>query len=85
MKIKGYGLAFSKAGHDKGKIYVIKEELGEYVTLVDGITKTMKSPKRKNRKHIQPIHVDTDGILTDQTVQELLCRYYRENAKSNQE
>ncbi len=43
--------ARSMAGNDRGKIYVIKEDLGEYVLLIreDG------NVLRKNKKHIQVI------------------------------
>ena len=48
-------LASSKAGHDKDKIYVIIKENAEYVWLSDGKIKTMDNPKKKRKKHIQPI------------------------------
>lgn len=47
-------LAFSKAGHDKGKLYLVIREEGERVWLADGRTRGMLDPKKKNRKHIQP-------------------------------
>ncbi len=48
-------LAVSKAGRDRGSLYVIIEEAGEYVYLDDGRNRTISRPKRKNRKHIQII------------------------------
>ena len=48
-------LAVSKAGRDRGSLYVIIEEAGEYVYLADGRHRTISRPKRKNRKHIQII------------------------------
>ena len=45
--------AISKAGHDKGKIYIIWNTEDEYVYLVNGITKTMDEPKKKKKKHVQ--------------------------------
>ena len=48
-------LASSKAGHDKNKIYVIIKEDAEYVWLSDGKIKTVDNPKKKRKKHIQPI------------------------------
>ena len=47
-------LAFSKAGHDKGKLYVIVKEEGDALWLADGRTRSLEKPKRKNRRHIQP-------------------------------
>ena len=46
-------LAWSKAGHDTGRLYVIIKVEGEYVFLADGIHKMVAQPKKKNRKHIQ--------------------------------
>lgn len=48
--------AYSKAGHDKGTLYLIVREEGEYVFLCDGRLRTMEHPKRKSKKHIQPIY-----------------------------
>ena len=49
-------LAKSLAGRDKDNLFIIIEESGEYVTLVDGKFRTLKKPKRKKKKHVQPIH-----------------------------
>lgn len=47
--------AYSKAGHDKGELYLIIKEDKESVTLCDGLLKTIEHPKKKNKKHIQPV------------------------------
>ena len=49
-------LAKSKAGHDKGHVYVILNADETYVYLVDGIIRTLDKPKKKKKKHIQIIH-----------------------------
>ena len=48
-------LARSRAGHDKGSIYVIISVKNEYVYLADGDSRPLRRMKRKNRKHLQPI------------------------------
>jgi len=48
-------LAKSKAGHDKGHVYIIIEEKDAYVYLVDGSIRTMDRPKKKKKKHVQII------------------------------
>ncbi|MCD7836676.1 MAG: KOW domain-containing RNA-binding protein [Lachnospiraceae bacterium] len=48
--------ATSKAGHDKDKCYVIVGEEGDFVYLSDGRLKTLASPKKKRKKHIQLIN-----------------------------
>lgn len=56
-------LCMSKAGHDKGKIYVIIEENGEYVYMSDGDLKPKDKMKKKSKKHIQPIKKTVDASL----------------------
>lgn len=47
--------ATSRAGHDKGKCFVIIGEEDDFVYLCDGRSRTLANPKRKRRKHIQII------------------------------
>lgn len=47
--------AKTKAGHDKNQIYFIIKEEEEFVYLINGTTKSVEKPKKKNRKHIQVI------------------------------
>lgn len=58
-------LASSKAGHDKGDIYVIMKEETEYVYLVDGRLRTFEKPKKKNKKHIQIIKTTIETSLLE--------------------
>ena len=48
--------AKSKAGHDKGHLYVIYDADETYVYLVDGKIRTIDKPKKKKRKHVQIIY-----------------------------
>ena len=54
----------SKAGHDKGEIYVIVAEEKDFVYLSDGRLKLPEKPKKKRKKHIQPITRTLEGALT---------------------
>lgn len=45
----------SKAGHDKDVLYVVVAQEGDFVFLSDGRLKPVDKPKRKRKKHIQPI------------------------------
>lgn len=45
----------SKAGHDKGTLYVTIAEEGDFAVLCDGRRKPVERPKKKRKKHIQPI------------------------------
>ena len=58
--------AISKAGHDKGNIYVIVREDNEYVYVADGVSKTLEKPKKKNKKHIQIIKKKAIEIISDE-------------------
>ncbi len=49
-------LAISKAGHDKDDWYVVSEVLEDQVLLVNGINRTTERPKRKKKKHLQPVN-----------------------------
>ncbi len=48
-------LAVSLAGHDKGSVFLIVREEAESVYVADGILRRYASPKKKNKKHIQPV------------------------------
>ena len=46
-------LARSRAGRDKGTLYLVLERTETTVLLTDGKRKKLASPKRKNRKHVE--------------------------------
>ena len=50
--------AYSKAGHDKGTLYLIIKEDKESVTLCDGLLKTIEHPKKKNKKQLKFLRKD---------------------------
>ena len=57
MEREAEGLfAISKAGHDKGSIYVVVREEENYFFVADGKNKLLENPKKKNKKHIQIIN-----------------------------
>ena len=43
-------LARSKAGHDKGHVYVIHQVDETYVYLIDGSGRKLENPKKKKKK-----------------------------------
>ena len=75
----GY-FAYSMAGHDKGKIYLIIKEDADYVWLVDGRARGLSNPKRKNKKHIQIIKKygqETDiDVMTDEKIKYIIKKLY---------
>lgn len=76
--------AVSKAGHDKGKTYIIWNADDEYVYLVNGITKKIDEPKKKKKRHVQ-IQCCMDDVvkqklnnnckITDDDINEALDRH----------
>ena len=58
-------LARSKAGHDRGKVYVIINVDDAYVYLADGRIRTLDKLKKKKKKHVQLILREYD--ITDAT------------------
>ncbi len=57
--------AISKAGHDKGQMYVIVREEGEFAYLADGKARTADNPKKKKKKHLQLVKTDLDENLLE--------------------
>ncbi len=75
-------LAMSKAGHDKGTLYVIIREEGEYVYLADGRIRTADRPKKKNKKHVQIIKkkqiTEPESGLDDIKIRKIIKEYQEE-------
>ena len=67
-------LDWSRAGHDKDKLYVIIKTEGEYVYLSDGRLKPVERPKKKKWKHIQ----------VRKTIPEELCSLTEETIKNEE-
>lgn len=55
----------SKAGHDKGTLYVVTAEEGDFVYLCDGRLKRLNTPKKKRRIHIQPVNRTVEKELLE--------------------
>ena len=58
-------MAASKAGHDKGQIYIIVKEEDDFAYLCDGRLKPVENPKKKSKKHIQVIKRHINEELAD--------------------
>ncbi|MDR2044379.1 MAG: KOW domain-containing RNA-binding protein [Clostridium sp.] len=75
----GY-FAISKAGHDKGKLYVVVGEEEKLAYLCDGRLHPLAKPKKKNLRHVQPVsrpaEPDLPGrLLKKETVSDEQIRY----------
>ena len=63
-EIQAGKVVISKMGHDKNHVYVVVEVNNSYVLVVDGKSKTLDKPKKKNIKHIQMVNYKYDELVT---------------------
>ena len=52
MDITKGSLVYSRAGRDKGTLFVVIEAEGDWVYLADGDLRRVEKPKKKRLKHI---------------------------------
>ena len=52
MELKTGMLVESRAGHDKGCLYIITDMDDKFVYVCDGRLRTVDHPKRKKEKHV---------------------------------
>lgn len=80
-EVKTGMLAKSKAGHDKGQVYIIMDADDAYVYLADGRIRTLDRLKKKKRKHIQPILREYDVTAADDAaIKQILNNFNKEKA-----
>ncbi len=79
----------SRAGHDKGTVYVVTAEEKDFVYLCDGRLKKLESPKKKRRIHVQPINRTVErellgrllggGIVRDEEIRYAIKQYKKQD------
>ena len=52
MNLRQGDIVRSTAGHDKGELFLIVREEGDFVWLTDGKRRRLETPKKKRRKHV---------------------------------
>ena len=71
-------LVYSKAGRDKGKLFLVLAVENDFVYLADGDTRRVTKPKKKKLKHINKtncvLELDFDAI-SDSCVRKALSEY----------
>ncbi len=91
-------LAISMAGHDKGGLFVVLEEIppgdrdkATYYLLADGRRRTLEHPKKKKQKHVQLVRHLPKNVLSqmqeftlDAQVRKIL-KSYRETQNLSEE
>lgn len=81
-------LAWSRAGHDCGQLYVIMDVDGEYVYLTDGRLKPLGKPKKKKKKHIQIVRqIEPElreiGTVRDEDIRRVIRRFMNVESRCN--
>ena len=70
------------AGREKGEIFLILSEQNDFVMLIDGKSRTIENPKKKNKKHLHLLcKSENAGLdmskLTDAQVKNFLNNYHK--------
>ena len=68
-------IVYSKAGRDKGRVYVVLNVDGGYAYLADGTLRGVGNPKKKKLMHIQPVNSVGPDIKTDHDIRKALKEY----------
>jgi len=55
-------VVYSKAGHDKGKPFIVFDCKENYLYLVDGDSRKLEKPKKKKIIHVQAVNFVDDEI-----------------------
>lgn len=83
-------LAVSRAGHDKGTLYVVLEKDETYFWLADGKRRLLEKPKKKKQKHVQVIRHLPEELLEkmqcislDAHVRKILKEYQKATADNS--
>lgn len=48
-------IVLSLAGHDRGRLFLVLKQEGDFVLLADGKGRKLATPKRKRVKHVQSV------------------------------
>lgn len=71
-------LVYSRAGRDKGKLFIVLKTENDFVYLSDGETRCVANPKKKKIKHIMRtntvLELDFDNI-SDSDVKKAVLDY----------
>ena len=78
MDISRGSLVYSRAGRDKGTLFLVIATENDFVYLTDGDTRRVSKPKKKKLKHINKtntvLELDFENI-SDSMVRKALAEY----------
>jgi len=71
-------LVYSKAGRDKGKLFMVIDLVDGYLYVADGDTRRIGNPKKKKQKHINATNFVADidfDTISDSVIRKVLSEY----------
>lgn len=68
-----YDLVVSKAGHDKGKLFVVTGTKDGKLLLCDGKNRRMANPKGKSPKHVRVVRPGSDAPASDKDIRKTIA------------
>lgn len=72
-------IVVSKAGHDKGKAFIVIATVGaEFVLIVDGKSRKLESPKLKKSRHLRVVEKSDVKSPTNASVVRRIKKFYSE-------
>ncbi len=84
VDLKPGQLVRSLAGRDKGKHYLVLEEIGhKHVLLVDGRSRPIERPKKKNMVHLQHYERGLESGYLNQLTDNQVISYLNELVPEN--
>ena len=78
MEIQAGSLVYSKAGHDRGILFLVLRIEGEYAYLADGKTRKLEKPKKKKQKHLQKTNwyiAPDETVSNDAEIRKALAQF----------
>lgn len=77
MEIQSGMPVYSKAGHDKGRVFVVLKTENNYAYIADGDTRKIDKPKKKKLMHLQKINeiLELDENLSNKALRQMLAQY----------
>ncbi len=78
-------VVLSTAGRDQNQIFIIKSVEGNYAYIIDGKSKTIENPKKKNLKHLHLLcKSEKSGLDMSNLTNAHTIKYLKDYSKSKE-
>ena len=76
-------VVLATAGREKGELFIILKEDNDYAFIINGGTRTIENPKKKNKKHLHLLcKSESAGLSLDELSDALVKKYLNNYNKS---